>query len=218
MVFSFFRPTPMELIIKMLPGYLQETERPLQKQADALYVSTKEQEFLKWIVCVRSLTAGVVLSSVPLAAAVVSRAMRAPNEAKYKELRQAVSRMCLQSSFEATNRRIQSDPLFKNLISLESQACWALVHSKTEEYLMSGEPDIHSWAHELGLMYKFLIEEMVTPKGFEEMKAKMAEERIEEWQMNVDSFCNNFANQHSSVLSTFVTELADLMEAKGTIL
>jgi len=198
-LFNFLRPTPDKFLLKLLPLYLEETERPVMRQRVNCILGselTKGYALCRQIVGLRSITTGCIKSAFHIANNLTDTAYTL-GESEFSELTAKMEDMTIDSTnpeLSATICKFKID--YVGEVQEVTQKCIEL----TYDYIIRGD-NVDAWKEGVSICYKEILVHGANPEKVNHSTAR--------------SYSDSFAEQHGEIVMLLVKELLDLMRAKA---
>jgi len=210
---GIFRPTPGYFLLKLLPLYLEETERPLKEQilitGSASSLLGRSDKPLVTLVKARAITAGCIRSAHHTAKYLLKPKIKIPevSEKEYANFYHAITRIAVGSIDAEKNKIITSDLNRYTEIAQETMHN-AIEISRRNIWTKWEKIDADNWKLEISSLYYHAL------RGSGNLVDGYEEELKDKQKSITASYAQNIGETHWEFHKYFIKELLDLFEAK----
>lgn len=216
-MFSVFRPTPGKLVLKVLPLYLEETERPIKSQAmlcGSLSFSLNVTDHpLLTVVAARAITSGCVVSALHMAKHLCQKDINV-SESEYVEFENKIAGMVVGSIDPKKDAKIKNDKA--RYLNIARKFNSAVVELSGEHIFSNWEsPETDEWITGVSQLYFEALHYCITEGDDKRMNDNLSQDELETRSSIIEAYCSHIGTSHWGIMHTFFEEVLDLMEAKG---
>jgi hypothetical protein len=198
-LFDFLKPTPSQLLIKALPLYLEETERPiLQQRVKCILGSelSKGDALCRQIVSIRSITTGCFKSAFHIAKKLTNSRF-SMTEDEFSKLSTSLEDLTIDSIIPEYSSIIRKSPdQYRGIVREVSAQCVELTYTH-----VISDDNADAWREGISALYK---ESLI----FGSNPEKVAHSVARDYSFSV-------AEQHGKFVLLLVEELEGLMKIKA---